>query len=167
MPRGSGGTGRVSVTTRGGNELSRLSRALREQGATGLNRNMKKQIKAAAEPVAEAARAAARRLPDRSAARRREGGSIRQEMARAVVVRQTAKGVRIFVDSKRMPADARMMAHAFEKGTVRHPVFGNRQVWVSQSTGGPWFMPAVRNRHPEFVRAVSQIIDDVKRETGL
>jgi hypothetical protein len=148
-------------------EVQLLSRALREQGATGVSRHMKKRIKEAAEPVAEAARAAARRLPDRSTATRREGGSLRRYIAGSVTVRQTAKGVRIFVDSKKMPADARQMAHAFEGASIRHPVFGNRQVWVAQPTGGPWFLPTVRRHHPDFVRAVSQIIDDVKREAGL
>lgn len=167
MPRSGGGSGRLTVHSRGGHEVARLSRALRDQGQAGVARHMKKRIKDAAGPVAEHARAAARRLPDRSQAERRAGGSLRRQMAQAVEVRQTAKGVRIFVNAKRMPADARAMAHAFEKGSIRHPVFGNRQVWVSQRTGGPWFAPAIRARHPEFVRAVSQIIDDVKSETGL
>jgi hypothetical protein len=58
-------------------------------------------------------------------------------------------GVRIFVDRKKAPA-ARPLEHAGAAGTFRHPVFGNRDVWVAQQA------------HPFFFRTVSKHRDRVR-----
>ena len=47
----------------------------------------------------------------------------------------------------------------------RHPVFGNREVWVSQNTR-PYLWPAVRGRARDMRAAVEQAFEDAARESG-
>jgi hypothetical protein len=52
-------------------------------------------------------------------------------------------GVRIWVDAKKAP-HARPLENLGQAGSFRHPVFGNRDVWVSQPAH-PFFFPAVKS----------------------
>lgn len=47
----------------------------------------------------------------------------------------------------------------------RHPVYGNREVWVSQKTR-PYLWPAVRGRAPEAQQAAQAAVDKAARECG-
>lgn len=47
----------------------------------------------------------------------------------------------------------------------RHPVYGNRDRWVTQQTR-PYAWPAVRGRAPDAERAVAQAYEDAARECG-
>lgn len=50
-------------------------------------------------------------------------------------------------------------------GHFRHPVFGNREVWVSQKTR-PFMWPAVRGRAADLRRGVEKAVEDAAREAG-
>lgn len=62
-------------------------------------------------------------------------------------------GVTIRVDANKAPG-ARPIEHDGQPGTFRHPVYGNRHVWVSQ--------PA----RPFFYRAVEATADQIRDEIG-
>lgn len=47
----------------------------------------------------------------------------------------------------------------------RHPVFGNRDVWVSQPTR-PSLWPAVRGRAADLRRGVEKAVEDAARDAG-
>jgi hypothetical protein len=69
--------------------------------------------------------------------------------------------------SRRVP-HARAYEGISQQGSTsyfRHPVYGNREVWVSQQTR-PYLWPAVRGRRAEMTRAVEQTVDAVARECG-
>ena len=51
-------------------------------------------------------------------------------------------GVRVYVSHKAAP-EARQLENQGQAGSFRHPVYGNRDVWVSQ-TAHPFFFPAVK-----------------------
>lgn len=49
--------------------------------------------------------------------------------------------------------------------TFRHPVFGNRENWVTQSAR-PFLKPAVTSNRDEFMAAAGAAINDAAREAG-
>jgi|SRR5688500_16877414 len=44
----------------------------------------------------------------------------------------------------------------------RHPVFGNRDNWVRQTTGGEWFREEIAEQRPEFARAFGEVLDEAR-----
>lgn len=69
---------------------------------------------------------------------------LRASIARALQTKITYSGyrtgVRIRVDSARLPADQTTLPKAINRGNVRHPVWGNRDEWVPQTfTPAKWF----------------------------
>jgi hypothetical protein len=102
-------------------------------------------------------RAAAARAAKRST-------SLRETVAKATRQQITAKGVRIIVDSKKLPESQQSLPRHLdsEKGW-RHPVFGNRNNWVSQK-GGPYFASTIKKRAPEFRQAIVDAMDEITAE---
>jgi len=45
----------------------------------------------------------------------------------------------------------------------RHPVFGNRSVWVTQHTGGDWFRSTMVEGKPEFERRIRDVLENAAR----
>jgi len=67
--------------------------------------------------------------------------------------------VRISVTSGRKPhkGEARALEHGGRPGMVRHPVFGNKDVW-RESPAHPFLAPAVEARKAEVMRAVDKTV---------
>lgn len=89
----------------------------------------------------------------------KRGGGLREAAARTVRIQITTRGIRIISDSKAMPANQRTLPKRLDspKGW-RHPVFGNRQVWVTER-GKPWFGATIQQHAPEFRAAVVDAMD--------
>lgn len=147
-------------TVRGAEEFLRLSKALKHAGRTELRKELNKGMRRAAKPLIPKARAEAlKRLPSK-------GGLAKQvarEPMRVQVRTGRNPGVRIVVGRKRGGA------RGANRGSIRHPVFGNRQVWVTQPVPPGWFdeplsdsAPAVRR---DLERALHDIAEQVVRET--
>jgi hypothetical protein len=73
-------------------------------------------------------------------------------------------GVTFRVNSGRAP-HARPYEHDGAPGTFRHPVFGNREVWVSQAAR-PFFYRAVQDNADAVVEALGDAIEQAAREHG-
>lgn len=111
--------------------LARLSRALREAGEQG--KSFKRELRSSLTRETKQTRAEIRKaitpgLPQR--------GGLAADVLRSTRVTSSLAlgqnlGVRIQVRSKR--SIRRMNA----TGSFRHPVFGNREVWVTQVVGPP------------------------------
>lgn len=120
-----------------------------------LRRDLRPAVRRAAEPV----------LAD---ARRRAGWSSRIPGAIRIApsFAQRNPGVRLVTDADRAPH-----ARPFEVGsqrngsTVRHPVFGRRDTWVTQATR-PFFFPAVRAQSGRIVNDLAATVDVVARRRG-
>lgn len=145
---------------RGADEFLRLSKALKQAGRTDLRKELNNGLKRAARPLIPKVRAEAlRRLP--------QSGGLAARVAKSpirVQVRTGSKnaGVRIVV-----PGSAKG-ARSANQGFIRHPVFGNRNVWVEQSVRAGWFddplkasAPEVR---PELERALENVAEQVVRD---
>lgn len=140
-----------------------LSKALKHAGHKQLRKDLNKGLREAAKPLVKKTRSAARsQLPS--------GGGLAQQVAKEpqrVQVRTGSRtaGVRLVVQRKRGAA------WATNKGRLRHPVFGNRDVWVTQAVPPGWFDDTIKKDQRAIVRdaqgvldtIVGQIVDDARR----
>lgn len=65
-------------------------------------------------------------------------------------------GVRIYVDSKAAP-HARPIENLGRAGTFRHPLWGDREHWVSQQAH-PFFFPTVKRSAPRVRSLVADAV---------
>ncbi len=93
-------------------------------------------------------------------ARQRAGFSSRIPQNIKVGVR--ANIIRIFVNQSGAP-EAKPLEHHGKEGTFRHPVFGNKDVWVSQPAH-PFLAPALAAKKEESVLAAKKAVDDALAE---
>jgi hypothetical protein len=123
-----------------------------------MRKELNKRLRVAAKPLIPEARAEARKtLP--------KAGGLAALVARApmrVQVRTGKEaGVRIVVGKDRSGA------RAANHGEIRHPVFGNRETWVTQQVPPDWFdRPMQRSAphiRPELEKAIVSVLDDIVR----
>jgi hypothetical protein len=89
-------------------------------------------------------------------------GAIRSRVSFA----QSGGGVKITVDQKRAPHARVLEGLTARGGTFRHPVFGNRDVWVSQASR-PYFFPAVRAGRDQLRRNITDAVRaSLRKATG-
>jgi hypothetical protein len=143
---------------KGTEDFLKLSKALKAAGRTELRKELNKRLRAAAKPLIPEARAEARRtLP--------QAGGLADLVARApmrVQVRTGQQaGVRIVVGKDRSGA------RAANQGLIRHPVFGNREKWVTQKVPSDWFDRPLRDSAPrvlpELEKAIQSVLEDIVR----
>lgn len=137
---------------RTGNAIRRL---IREHGKfpADLRKALRPAMREAAQPV----------LGD---ARRRSGWSTRIPKALRLSTSFTRKqaGVSIVVDRSRAP-HARPIEGIRGNRSFRHPVYGNRDRWVEQSTR-PFLVPAADMHGRRVVEAVNKTVDDAASKAG-
>jgi hypothetical protein len=147
-------------------ELAALRKKLRAAG-NELSRDMNRSLRLAAQPALVAGRAAARDLPSRSTGQRRDSRGrytvdtrprLRAEIARAMRTKiSTQRGetmLRIAVPKKPLGNRGRL-PQLMNRGAWRHPVMGNREVWVDQRSRAGWFDDAMKS-------VTSQVKKDVE-----
>lgn len=175
-----------SISATGYQVYRDLAKKLRGAARKDLRAKLRKQITQAGRPVVDEVRAAVRNLPVTSrgggakqrrafnverattsrakASAGRRGSGLRDVIAKATKLQITAKGVRFVVASAQLPPDQRSLPRHLdsEKGW-RHPVFGDRNVWVHQQ-GRPYFGATIKKRAPVFRKAILAAIDETNRE---
>jgi hypothetical protein len=137
-------------------KLRRIQAQLKEAGSRGLVRELNKALKSAAEPIAVDERVAALALPSKG----KDSNGLRQGIADGVHVivsrSKTSPGVRILSRAK--------LARASNRRSWRHPVFGNRNVWVVETLSPGWW-PATARRHKAAVtRQIHEALNLVAKQ---
>ena len=114
------------IEVRGAEQLKVLAKRLKDAGDKELKKELSQGIRQAMEPVKSAVRQSALdTLPQR-------GGLARRVAKTQLRTARSARGIRLV--GKSSDSIRRMNA-----GTVRHPVFGNRDVWVDQKIPSGWW----------------------------
>jgi hypothetical protein len=139
----------------GADDFLRLSKALKAAGNVELRKGLTKGLREGAKPLIPLTRAAARaQLPSR--------GGLADLIAKApqrVQVRTGGRpGVRLVVGKNKGGA------RGADQGLIRHPVFGNRGVWVEQRVTPEWFSGTARDNADAVLPALQQAIQDVVEE---
>lgn len=132
-----------------------IERLIRDMGRVpdDLRRKLRPKLRAAGRLVADDAKLRA---------------SWSTRIPRAISVRtsftKNRPGVSVVVDRKRAP-HARPYEHGGREGKFRHPVFGNREVWVSQ-VARPFLAPAFDAKNNEAGRLITEAVDETTRDAG-
>lgn len=140
----------VQVTIEG-DALKALQRKLKAIDRRDLRRELNKGLREGAKPLIGEARSAARsELPQR-------GGLAERVASRPMAISATTTGVRIRVKG--------MDARSTERGRLRHPVYGNREVWVTQAIKPGWFTDRMRAKapgvRPDLIRAMDRVAEKI------
>lgn len=147
--------------------LKRVATALNaEADGKALRRDLGKNIRKALAPAVAEARAGIRSMS--SAGLPVEGGGLRQAIARRI--RAQAKlsgrtpGARVRVSKRGMPRGFELAARRTNRRKGwRHPVYGNRNVWVSQLGKPGWFDDPMRRGRPRYRAAVLAALNESAR----
>lgn len=125
-------------------------RALDKKLANQLNRRLREVVTTDIIPTAQSNAGWSSRIP----------GAIKPKV--------TQRWVGARVDRKRAPHGRPyegLQTGMRSRGVFRHPVFGNRKVWVSQKTR-PFLAPAFDANRETAAEAAKQAITDAAREVG-
>ena len=94
----------------------------------------------------------------RMEARALRGAGLRESIAKGVRIENRARGPRAGVTIKSrtsaLPYDQKKLPRHMNRGRWRHPVFGNRDVWVEQTFTPGWFDKPVREYRPKVRAAI-------------
>ncbi|MEV7394349.1 hypothetical protein [Streptomyces sp. NPDC091215] len=155
----------MSIGLRDSGDLRRIGRELRRMDDKELKKRFRKELRAAAAPLVPKVRASIRSIPS-SRSYRPDGlrGALSRATRLEVKTAGRQAGVAIRVDGRKMPAHMKSLPSMVEgKKRWRHPVFGNRDVWVDQAAE-PYFYHVVRVAGPASRRAVGKVLDGISRD---
>lgn len=148
----------------GQDDLRRVARQLRAHGdAKVIRREMTKALREGTKPAVVNVKAASLALPAKSG----KSTGLRRRMAAATSaqVRTAGRnpGVKVRVRRARM-GDQASLPKVTNEGVWRHPVFGDRETWVTQTSRRGWFDTANRRSAPGVRREIKKILDDTERK---
>lgn len=155
----------IGVEVRGGKDLQRISRQLRHVGnGREIRKRMTKELRASARPMVPAVRASIGAIPATSG----KSSGLRRRLSRATRLRVSTvgrnAGVSVLVDPKKMPEGEKALPKNMEGlKRWRHPVFGNRDMWVQQKAH-PFFFRAVRPLGSKSRRAINKVLDSITKD---
>lgn len=138
------------ITIEGASKLLAVSVQLKAVGDKGLQASMRRRLRQAAAPVVEEVKVAAAEH------------SVRIPKTIVLSMRYTGRlaGAYIIAKRNKMPTGHEPLPGLFENGDFRHPVFGDKQVWVSQK-GYPFMFPTVMKAAPALRAEMERIIEDI------
>lgn len=167
----------LAVQIKGANDLKAMADALRMADREDLRRGLDRAIRKAAKPTVEAVKASAERIEThgfRKPNAKRPFVDVvstrgtRRKIADAVSATVSTAGenarVSFQVRSARLPEDLKNMPRRFDSGDPwRHPVMGNRDVWVAQSSK-PWFFKPIKDKLDTFRAEIDKELDVVREK---
>ena len=149
---GTPGAVRVSVST--GPEWKRVARALAEVDK-GLEQKFQREVRLVADKLAKQAQAEVMRIPVYG----RKHTGLRARVAHGVGTKITGGGVNI-TTSMDQKDEVNLPAYLDQQDGWRHPVYGNRHVWVRQTTGGSWFRETIESGRDDIENALHDVMED-------
>lgn len=142
----------VSASVRGATDLEQLARAVKATGNGQLRKDMLKGLRVAAKPVVTAIKDEMRdELP--------HGGGLNEWAASAKIAPRTrtaGKNAGIRIVGTKAGHDFK----AINDGRIRHPVRGNRSVWVLQSIPAGTWDDGGRKALPKVLADLKDVMDD-------
>lgn len=180
---------RIAMNVERVQQFRDLSKQLKKAGRGDLRKALNKGIKDAGKPIVADVRNAAQGLHSTSShgggARQRQrfsasrarseraaanalrrSGSLRRRVAAATTLESTQRGVRFVVRSAQLPPDQRTLPrHMNSEKPMRHPVFGNRDNWVSQVFRAPgFFSKTISQKSNNFRRSILAQMEAIKKQ---
>lgn len=142
----------MADTARGARELAALAKRLKDEGNGSLRKELLKGIYGAGkQAIPEVRRSATRMLP-------RRGGLAAQIAAQSFTSRASLSGSSVSV---RLIGQGMKELGDIDAGRLRHPVFGNRDVWEAQSVTAGFFSGTMQAQAPSIRREIDKTMNDV------
>lgn len=180
------------VEIRGTAEFRVVAAKLKAAGNGQLRRELARNMRTAAQPVMRAMQRAvmateaagvrggggqqrreftvgrARRATERTKRRAAAGRGLRATVGRTLRTKVStgARSARVEIrsDTKLMPQNQRKLPRHMNTGKWRHPVMGNREVWVAQTVTPPgWFDRPARRHGGEIRDSAVDVVNDINR----
>jgi hypothetical protein len=149
-----GGVKIMSLEIRGADQLAKLAKDLRSAGEKDLSKELNQSIREAVEPAKINIRAAARRdLPHR-------GGFSRKVASMRFTARVSSR------NGLRLTASHRYQLKLIDQGSVRHPLFGDRDHWYITRFRSGIFTNAWEENAPETRNKVNEAAQRVADKIG-
>lgn len=157
-------------------DLKRLAKDLRQHAdGKALRKELTGGMRDALRPLIPQVRAAYLAAPSGGSPKSRSRATqpdLRVLLAKSVrlEVRTAGKlaGARIRADGRRMPNRMKSLPAYWEpersRRRWRHPVFGNREVWVQQPAPGPTFYRVLAPHADDTARVIERVVNDVRRK---
>lgn len=131
-------------------------------------KKFRKELRTASRPLVPLVRASIRRIPS---SRPYSAAGLRGQLSKATTLQVKTAGkqasVVLRVDGRKMPSGMRSLQSYMEGerpyNRWRHPVFGNRDVWVQQPPN-PYFYKVMKVAGPRARLAVNRVMDQVTRD---
>lgn len=137
--------------------MRRVANELRAVNAR-FPREFRKQLAQAVKPLINQAKAKIRSMPTHGA----KHTGLRRRIARgtkASIATSRAPHVAVVVRMKE-PAEKNIPGFIDRQAGWRHPVFGNRNVWVHQESGISWFKETMQDGRKETRRRLQRVINE-------
>jgi hypothetical protein len=125
-----------------------------------------KRLRAADPALAKTLRLRLRALGQVVADEAKEQADFSTRIPGSIRVRVSGFSVKIVANADGTAPDAAPLEHNGVAGKFRHPVFGDRSVWVEQDAR-PFLAPALESKADLVEVAATSIIDDTLREVGI
>lgn len=128
-----------------------------------LRKDLLREIRTAGKPTIEDIRASAlATLPNRGGLANRVG----KDTKFGTRTRTAGRSAGVQIRSTGGASSGRTLKSLDEEGTWRHPLFGNRKVWVGQSDGAAegWFTEPIEDDLPRFRKAVLDAMEKTANE---
>jgi len=166
----------IRLLTDGEKDFRALAANLRRAGNGQLQLALRRNLRAAAQPVLGELRTAVQAVTVSSS----RGGTahpdysrqLRSRIAKALRISVAYRGVRFNVQGQAMgdPKYGAVLAKYMDSTLPgyqkwRHPVFGNTEVWEEQR-GQPWFFVTIMENAATFEAACVEAVNEVIREIG-
>jgi len=140
---------------KGAEKLEALGKRFKAAGGPPLRRELLRGIRESNKPtIARIRERADAELPH-------SGGLAEQVASNRIATRSRLSGRSAGV---RITMTGRMSLSSLNAGRLRHPVFGNRSVWVQQSVPAHWFDDPVREDLPQIRQKIDGVMKDVARK---
>lgn len=142
----------MSVEVRGGDELARLGRRLKQAGAGELRRELLREIRKTVKPTVAKIPAEARDILPR------RGGLADIYAGHKISVRSNLSERRASV---MILSNSPGRLRDVNNGRLRHPLFGDRSQWFPQRVPIGWFSQPIREDAPRIQLAVRRVMSDI------
>lgn len=138
-------------------EQKRMALGMKVKGATGTGTRRRQAFHEAAA------------LRGRKVRARKGGYGLRAAVAQGIKSKVSYSGrklgARLTVEVTHLPPSQRNLPRHLDRPKGwRHPVYGNRDVWVAQ-VGEPYFSEPIERHHSQVKRKVRAAVNDVMRRT--
>lgn len=155
MPSMTPGRRIISITT--GPEWKRVAKELERQDRE-LADKFRREIRDAGNDLAKLAAVEVMRIQGHTG----QHSGLRARVAKGVGTKITASGVQI-TSSMDDQDEVNIPSYLDINRGWRHPVFGNRHVWVTQETGGAWFRDTIAHGQPMIQERMEEIFENAAR----